>query len=72
VGDEEDPLPQLAARHGLRDVVEGCGELEALDAGGPHTGSQALLPQLALHAAHDLEGVLEGIEVMVRALLDAP
>jgi hypothetical protein len=35
-------------------------------------GPQPVLPKLTLHAPHDLEGMLEGVEVVVRALFDAP
>ena len=72
VRDEEDPAPELAARDGLRDVVEGGGQPETLQAVTADAGSEPGLLQLALHAPHDLEGVLESVEVVVRALLYTP
>ena len=44
----------------------------ALDAVLGDAGPQPGFLQLALDAPHDLEGVLEGVEVVVRALFDAP
>ena len=72
VGDKEHPALDLAAGEWLRHVVEGGGETEPLDALPPDAGFQPVLFELALHAPHDLEGVLEGVEVVVRALFDAP
>jgi hypothetical protein len=72
VGDEEHPALDLAARYGLGDVVESGGEAEPLDAVLGDAGPQPGFLQLALDAPHDLEGVLEGVEVVVRALFDAP
>ena len=70
VGDEEHPALQFAAGDGLGDVVERCGEAEAIDALSPDAGTQPVLFQLALHAAHDLQGVIKGVEVVVGALFD--
>ena len=72
MGDEEYPALDLAAGHGLGDVVERGGETEALDAAPSDAGPQSPLFELALQAPHDLEGVLEGVEVMVGALFDVP
>ncbi len=72
VGDKEHPALDLAASHGLGDVVERGGQTEALDVVPSDAGSQPPLFELALHAPHDLEGVLEGVEVMVGALFDVP
>ena len=70
MGDEEHPALELAAGYGLGDVVERGGETEALDAVFSDASPQPPLFELALHAPHDLEGVLEGVEVMVGALFD--
>ena len=72
VGDEEHPSLGLAPRHGLRDVVERGGQPQPLDVVAGDAGPQLGLPKLALHAPHHLEGMLEGVEVVVRALFDAP
>ncbi len=71
VGDEEHPPLELAAGNGLGDVVEQGCEAQPIYAVLRDAGAEPGLPELALDAADDLEDVLEGVEVVVRALFEA-
>ena len=67
VGDEEDPPFELAAGNGLGHVVQQGCEAQALNAVFSHAGANPAFLQFALHAADDLEDVIQGVQVMVRA-----
>jgi hypothetical protein len=47
-------------------VQQGC-EAQALNAVFSHAGANPAFLQFALHAADDLEDVIQGVQVMVRA-----
>ena len=72
VGDEEDPPLELAAGDGLGDVVEERREAQPPHAPGKDAGAEAPQLQLLLDAADDLQDVVKGVEVVVRAALEAP
>jgi hypothetical protein len=67
VGDEEDPPFELAAGNGLGHVVQQGGEAETLQAIFLYAGTHPALFKLALDAAHDLEDMIQGVQVVVRA-----
>jgi hypothetical protein len=67
VGDEEYPTFELAAGNGLGHVVQQGCEAQAMYAVFSHAGAYPALIQLALDAADDLEDVIQGVQVMVRA-----
>src|SRR5918993_3847923 len=67
VGDEEDPAFELAAGNGLGHVVQQCREAQALHAVFSDAGADHTFVEFALHAADDLEDVIQGIQVVVRA-----
>jgi hypothetical protein len=67
VGDEEDPAFKLAAGDGFGHIVQQGCEAQALYALFTHAGADPALIQLAFHASDDLEDVIQGIQVMVRA-----
>jgi hypothetical protein len=67
VGDEEDPTFELTAGNGFGHVVQQGGETEALYAVYFYARAHPVLLKLALDAADDLEDVIQGVQVMVRA-----
>jgi hypothetical protein len=72
VGDEEDPPLELAAGDGLGDIVEERREAQTFHAARGDAGAEAPQLELLLDAADDLQDVVKGVEVMVRAALEAP
>jgi hypothetical protein len=67
VGHEEDPPFELAAGNGLGHVVQQGSQTQAQCAVFPHAGANPTLLQFALDAADDLEDVIQGVQVVVRA-----
>jgi hypothetical protein len=67
VGDEENPPFELAAGNGLGHIVQQGREAQTPYAAFPYAGAQAALLQLPLYATDDLEDVIQGIQVVVRA-----
>jgi hypothetical protein len=70
MGDEEYPSLDLAACQRLGNVVQHGGETESLDTALSDAGSQPIFFELALDTPDDLEGVLEGIQVVEGSLAD--
>src|SRR5215218_1878568 len=66
VGDEKDLPFQLAAGNGLGHIVQQGSEAQALYAVFSHAGANPAFLQFALHAADDLEDMIQGVQVMVR------
>jgi hypothetical protein len=65
--DEEYPTFELAAGNGLGHVVQQGGETEALYAILFYAGVHPAFLELALDVTDNLEDVIEGVQVVVRA-----
>ena len=71
VGDEEDAAFEFAPGYGLGDVVQEGGEAQAIEAVSRNVGAEAVLREFLLHASDHLEDVIQGVQVVVRATLQA-
>jgi len=72
VGDEEHTPLNLAPRDGLGDVVQETDDAEPVGPLFADPRADPALRELPLHASDDLEYVLEGVEMVVRALSLVP
>jgi hypothetical protein len=67
VGDEENPPFKLTAGNGFGHVVQQGSEAQGMHAVFSEAGVHPTFFQLALDAADDLDDVVQGIQVVVRA-----